>query len=114
MNKPILTKKQEMIWISLTSLEDNQRMTGSDLQQHTGVKERDLFKDIREMRRKGFLIAAAKDGNRGYYEARSLTEALETIKGMQSTAIDQLETASFMRRAALEKFGETKEDKEPE
>lgn len=99
MRKKELPAHHAAVWMSLQLLDDNQRMTGSQLMQHSGIKDkRELFKVIRDLRRWGYPVGSSKqEGKKGYYEARTPEQIRETIKGFEMVIDDLSETAHKLR-----------------
>lgn len=107
MKKRELPFHHEAVWTSLQLLDDNQRMTGSQLMEHSGIKDkRELFKVIRDLRRWGYPIGSSKqEGKKGYYEARTPEQIQETIKGFEVVINDLKETVRVMKESLNKNAG---------
>lgn len=104
--KNSLTPREEMVWFSLTSLDDGERITGPRIRERTGINERNLFGEVRSTRRKRHLIGSSKkEGRKGYFEVRHYEDGLETLQEMRAAIKDQTKTADIFEDALNEKFG---------
>ena len=72
MNKDQLTGHHELIWLSLTRLDEGETILGDALMSYTGIKDRRVFYQvINDLRKLGKLVGSSKhQGSQGYFEIR--------------------------------------------
>lgn len=93
-----LSHQHQIVWNTLRTLKDGDRMVGADLREVAGIKdERTFYKIIEDLRTAGMFIGASRTYGKGYFEIRTAKDMESFLRSKRQElqgeweALDELE-----------------------